>query len=581
MAKIHSLSIKNFRGIKDFSHIFNKSNFICLIGRGDSGKTTILEAISYVLYPNWNLTFFDSDFYKCEVENNIEIEVSLLDLPDELLSEDKFGLYKRTLNPITKEVMDEISEESENDVLSIKLIVDKYLEPKWYVFNGRDIEIQISHYDRAKLNVYMISDYIDRHFSWNKGNPLYSLLKREDVVSGNENKNTIIDAIRSIKSEIDAKSSFEQFLNTTNKIKSQTKILGVDISNINTSIDLKDIAVKDGKVSLHDEDEKIPFRLKGKGTKRLISLAIQMALAEENGIVLIDEIEQGLEPDRVQHLVNILKKNFKGQIFITTHSRNVITELFYDNLFLLKKGATELTILNKDIQGCLRTNPEVFFSGKIIVCEGATEVGICRALNTFRMGKYENCATFLGVSFADGHGSTIVEYCKELTRIGYKVCLFCDSDIKDKHGINDKKEELKRIGVYIIDWNKGEYTEFAIINNIPSEILVEILNLVVDLIEVYEKPQINKNEIKARVYETIKSKNVGVTPVKINPETITPELRNAISEASIVKKKEWFKSISRGEKLGDLIFKYYDKLLDNELKQNLDKLSDWIDDGIR
>ena len=42
MSRIHSLHIENFRGIKCFNQVFHVKSFICLIGRGDSGKTTIL-----------------------------------------------------------------------------------------------------------------------------------------------------------------------------------------------------------------------------------------------------------------------------------------------------------------------------------------------------------------------------------------------------------------------------------------------------------------------------------------------------------------------------------------------------------
>ncbi len=45
MARIFELEIKNYRGIKQFSERFDK-DIICLIGWGDTGKTTILEAIS-------------------------------------------------------------------------------------------------------------------------------------------------------------------------------------------------------------------------------------------------------------------------------------------------------------------------------------------------------------------------------------------------------------------------------------------------------------------------------------------------------------------------------------------------------
>ena len=76
MAKLHSITIKNFRGIKYFEHKFYSDKFICLIGKGDSGKSTILEAISYVLSPNWNITFYDSDFYNCNTNDSIVIEAT-------------------------------------------------------------------------------------------------------------------------------------------------------------------------------------------------------------------------------------------------------------------------------------------------------------------------------------------------------------------------------------------------------------------------------------------------------------------------------------------------------------------------
>ncbi len=51
MAKIIQLDIKNYRGIESLSLKFERDkNLICLIGRGDSGKTTILDAISSVLF---------------------------------------------------------------------------------------------------------------------------------------------------------------------------------------------------------------------------------------------------------------------------------------------------------------------------------------------------------------------------------------------------------------------------------------------------------------------------------------------------------------------------------------------------
>jgi len=70
------------------------TDFICLIGRGDSGKTTILEAISAVILPSWNLSFYDTDFHNGNISNPTEIEATLYDLPVQLLQENKYGLCK-------------------------------------------------------------------------------------------------------------------------------------------------------------------------------------------------------------------------------------------------------------------------------------------------------------------------------------------------------------------------------------------------------------------------------------------------------------------------------------------------------
>ena len=70
--------------------------------------------------------------------------------------------------------------------------------------------------------------------------------------------------------------------------------------------------------------------MRGKGTKRLLSIAIQLELAKRGGIILIDELEQGLEPDRAKFLAKCLKDRGEGQVFITTHSSNVIVELDFD-----------------------------------------------------------------------------------------------------------------------------------------------------------------------------------------------------------------------------------------------------------
>lgn len=559
MAKIHTLKISNYKGFEKFEHIFGITDFVCLIGRGDSGKTTILDAISAVLSPNWNLTFYDTDFFNGDITNPIEIEVSLYDLPTTIIQESKYGLYIRGLDKSTNLIHDEI-EDSHVTILTIKLLVDKNLEPKWYVINDRVSQqsIEIRANDRASFNVFLVSDYIDRHFSWSKGNPLYSLLKGEDTST--EKTNIIIDAFREAKEKIDA-TSFSHLNIVVDKIKLAAKSLGVDITNTNTTIDFKDISIKDGRICLHENE--VPFRQKGKGSKRLISIAIQTELAKAGGILLIDEIEQGLEPDRAQHLARTLKSQNKGQVFITTHSRDVLVELTAEDVFRVKKGNSNLFTFESSLQACIRSNPEAFFSDRILVCEGPTEIGICRSLNNFRISIGKLNVSFLGIRFANGNGSNQIEYAKAFKNSGYDVCLFCDSDVAD---VNDSKPELLEIGINIIDCELNKSIENHLFEDLPW-------NGIKDLLEyrISEKGE-------ESVSDSIKSKYYGTFPMDwINQDTSL--MRKAIYEASVTKKKEWFKRTDHGEMLGGISCANSNGMKGKKLDLILTELSKWIDNA--
>jgi putative ATP-dependent endonuclease of OLD family len=557
MAKIHSLKISNFRGIQKLEQVFGITDFICLIGRGDSGKTTILEAISAVLSPSWNLTFYDTDFFNGDIEVPIEIEVSMYDLPKDLIQENKYGLFIRGLDKSTDIIFDDVLDDHET-ILTLKLIVEKDLEPKWFFVNNREqqdpVEIRAS--DRANLNVFLVSDYIDRHFSWNKGNPLYSLLKQEKT--HDEKNNVIIEALREAKEKIDS-SPFNHLDNIVEKIKTSASNFGIDISNTTTTIDFKDFSIKDGRICLHED--KIPFRQKGKGSKRLISIAIQTELAKTGGILLIDEIEQGLEPDRAQHLAKILKNTNKGQIFITTHSRDVLVELNANDLFKVKKNYPSLYPFDNSLQSTIRSNPEAFFSDRVLVCEGPTEIGICRGLNNFRMEKGEDNISLLGVRFANGNGTSQVEYALGFLKAGFKVCLFCDSDDEN---INKQKEDLKIQGISIVDCAANKSIEAHIFEDLPWKALKELIEYRI------------KEKDEESVKQSIASKYIGQFPLDWK-NSDSPIMRDALYKSSISKKNEWFKRTDHGEFVGGVICNNLEDIKAEKLGNQIQELSKWID----
>lgn len=565
MARIVELEIKNYRGIHSFFQRLDR-DVVCIVGRGDSGKTTILEAIKSVLSPAWNLPFYDTDFYNLNSAQPIEIIASIANVPEYLISEHKYGLWIRTLCRETGGVIDDITS-GDIHVLTIKLTVANDLEPKWTIVNGRrEQEVSISAGDRAKLNCFMISDFIDSHFSWNKGNPLNSLLKLHEVEADKEM--TVLNAIREAKEKID-KADYAHFSSVMEVIKKHAAGLGLNLDGIQTTLDFKDISLKEGKVSLHKED--VPFRLMGKGSKRLASMAIQTAISRVGGIALIDEIEQGLEPDRVRQLARTLKDENEGQVIITTHSREVAIELEAKNLLVVSSnqdsGEVRSKFLDLDdgkLQGVIRACPEAFFSKKVIVCEGATEVGVCRALDTYRRENGKGPMSFSDCAYVDGTGHSFTDRALQIRKAGFKVSVLCDSDVDND--LKPTKEELAAKEVIIFDSNQGNSFEDQVFRDLPWDAILELLEYVADA----------HGKTKASLADAVKARYDGDFPENWKL-TNTSEMRAALAKASVVKQKEWFKTVGNGEKLGQVIFKYFDDMVETRLHKALNDLSEWID----
>jgi putative ATP-dependent endonuclease of OLD family len=587
MAQIVHIGIKNFRGIK-YLETNITSDFNCLVGRGDSCKTTILHAISSALSPYWNLNFSDLDFYNCDITEPFEISISLIDVPQELLIENKFGLYIRGFNKITEKIVDDLLVNDFNgelqEALTIKLLVDSTLEPIWFVTNDREHEDkQISANDRARFNCYMVSDYVDKHFSWNKGNPLYALLKNNSQQEENSSKNIAIDALRHAKAKIN-EHDFEELSSTIDQIKSEAASIGLDLENTNTTIDFKELLSKEGRLSLHDFQ--VPFRLKGKGSKRLASIAIQSALTKSGGIMLIDEIEQGLEPDRIKLLSRVLKEENHGQIFMTTHSRDVITELDSTDLIIVHHNRRTSKIIIKkfeqkieNLQKCVRACPEAFFAKKIIVCEGATEVGICRAFDQYRqLVEKKPPLSFIDCAYVDGSGSELDSRAVQLNEANFSVAILCDSD---HIGLNSKKADLIKKGISIFDCEINNDIETQIFLDLPWLGIKGLIGYVV------KANGWNEQTIKSKVqkhYEAEFPENW------LDQESDTKEMRIAIAYASTNKltdedkknkknknKPDWFKRMDHGENLGRIIFDYMPELNLKVTGNIFNGLSSWVD----
>ena len=140
MAKLRFLKISHFRGIKNFEQIFG-DGITCIIGRGDSCKSTILDAIAYVFAPFLDIApEWIAIFYMCDTTSPIVIEGVVSDIPDELILK-----YSNHLRGITKDyqLVDDMESEEAHDALpalTIRLTIRKDLEPSWEVVSYNGVE---------------------------------------------------------------------------------------------------------------------------------------------------------------------------------------------------------------------------------------------------------------------------------------------------------------------------------------------------------------------------------------------------------------------------------------------------------
>ena len=134
--RIHHIRIERFRGIRLLDWRV-PGGLVCLLGPGDSTKSTILDAVDYTLAPRRNIDFDDADFYDLDTTEPIEITVTVGPVPESLKRDDKFGMDIRGWG--SDGLHDEPEDEDEL-VLSVRLRIEPSLDATWAVVNDRNTD---------------------------------------------------------------------------------------------------------------------------------------------------------------------------------------------------------------------------------------------------------------------------------------------------------------------------------------------------------------------------------------------------------------------------------------------------------
>lgn len=327
---VHELRIENFRGIRSFSQVLDQG-LNGIIGAGDIGKTTILDALAVLFHPNWLLNLSDNDFYRGDPENNpIRITATVADPPKALTTDKTFFAYLRGIDRTGSCVVDE--PEDHTPALTCELTVGSDLEPIWKIICDRHPEgIPLSATNRQKFGVRRI-DASDHHLKWVRNSALHQLSEDAD----GQSTDTVLREV-SRQARVTASEKLSPFKSTLDSISTQAHTLRAasDKSTFSAELDADLTALTRGSISLHMDQR--PVSRTGLGSRRLVTIGVQ-SLAEAGAhVLLIDELEAGLEPHRTRHLIRYLQRTSGRQVLLTTHSPVVVRELASSQLRIARR----------------------------------------------------------------------------------------------------------------------------------------------------------------------------------------------------------------------------------------------------
>jgi hypothetical protein len=388
MPRVRKVEITNFRGIQEFSWC-PSGGINCLIGPGDSGKSSVLDAIDLCLGARRTALFTDADFHRLDVTKPIRISLTIGELDDALKTMEGYGMFLRGFKAETGEVEDEPERDAET-VLTLTLTVAGDLEPTWTLESERaaaqSLTRNLNWADRARIGPTRIGAIGDYNLSWRRGSVLNRLSEERPDASA-----ALAEAARNARAAF-GDGAEEQLGETLRVVSDTARELGIPVGEtVKALLDAHSVSFSGGTISLHDEDG-VPLRGLGLGSTRLLVAGLQRKAAEQSTIILVDELEHGLEPHRIIRFLDALgAKEARPplQAFITTHSPVALRELSGNQLFVMRQVGTMHEArevgAGDGVQGTIRLFPEAFLATSVAVCEGASEVGMVRGVDQFRV----------------------------------------------------------------------------------------------------------------------------------------------------------------------------------------------------
>jgi putative ATP-dependent endonuclease of OLD family len=373
-AVIRRLKIERFRGVKSLTW-FPSAGVNVLLGGGDVGKTTILEAISLLLSPTNTVVISDADYYGRDVTAEFAIE-AVLSLPVHV----EINQQQRMAWPwewkdgeLKTPQFEEGAAAAQDVVYCVRVRGTPESELAYEIVQPSGETDTFSVALRRGIGLVRLGgdDRNDRDLRLVQGSALDRLLDdkglrgRLGAMLGKE------DFHEKLKDESKAVLTA---LDSTFKKKTLPSSLGLGLTG-GPGLSLGALV----GLTAEKDDVALPLASWGAGTRRLASLAIAGSLQSDYPITVVDELERGLEPYRQRRLIAELEQT-SCQVFVTTHSAPVIHGSQKAALWYVDNTGAVAELKGAAVDRLRKSDPEAFLSKLTILAEGPSELGFTEVL---------------------------------------------------------------------------------------------------------------------------------------------------------------------------------------------------------
>lgn len=417
------------------------------VGENDSGKSTILEAVSIVTTGRLNGVAFERQikaniFNQSVRDKYIESldDVKNVDEPPRIIIEAYLDIEDKKYAGTNNELREDCPG------IRVELALNEtYADTYKQMLKDNEIfDIPVEFYTVSYH--YFSSEPVVYRFSPVKGVFIDTTRKDYSYVVDKFVTNNITTYLNS-QERTDLSTAYRKSRYTFQKnevVKQLNKSIrqNVKVNDKDVSIDLREDNVDEWKNQMSVVVEKTPFENIGFGTQNAIKIELAIKNSREQvNVVMMEEPENNLSYTNMTKLVKRVIESEGKQVFISTHSSYVANKLDLGKIFLLNMGKIEpLAQLLQETKDYFKKLPgydtlRVVLAEKVILVEGPTdELIIQRAY----VDEYGVLPITQGIDVIVVDSLAFKRYCDIAVLLNKSVIIVTDNDGNIKTNIEDK-----------------------------------------------------------------------------------------------------------------------------------------------